>query len=84
MVTYWPGPAPTSAAELARYVRAEFEKLANELRQPSLLQLKELHVEPEKPRDGMICFFDGTDVNPDASGNPGIYGRVGGAWVRLG
>jgi hypothetical protein len=80
---YTPAPLPTDDKALGRYVRSELERIAAEFR-PSLLQLDVLHVAPAKPREGMLIFADGTDLDPDASGDPGFYGYAGGAWVRLG
>lgn len=72
-MTYYPGPAPLNSGPLGAYVRAELEKIARELAAPEVL-----HVEPEKPRDGLICVFDGVDFNPGSG--PGLYYYYGGTW----
>jgi hypothetical protein len=46
------------------------------------IQLKELHVEPTKPRDGMVVFADGTDWDPGSG--QGYYGYYGAVWNFLG
>lgn len=38
--------------------------------------------EPQKPRDGMVLFADGTIWNPSGGGG-GLHQRVGGAWVKV-
>jgi hypothetical protein len=83
-MTYYPGPIPGDIKDpgLARYVRQELEKLANELKNPASLPLKVLHVTPVKPRDGMIVACDGTDL--DLGSGAGVYEYRGGAWVKLG
>jgi hypothetical protein len=48
------------------------------------IQLITLHVEPEKKRDGLIVLADGTDWDPGADGNPGIFAYYGGTWNKLG
>ncbi|MBW2081582.1 MAG: hypothetical protein JRI39_00510 [Deltaproteobacteria bacterium] len=42
---------------------------------------KESHAEPDKPREGMFRFADGSDWNP-GSGR-GLYQYVSGSWVKL-
>ena len=39
------------------------------------------HVEPIRPRDGMIRRADGTDWNP--GDGEGLYMRIAGSWVKL-
>lgn len=80
---YAPGPTPTDPKQLPSYVRAELEKIANEIKAPSVIQLSVSYVAPDKPRDGMVIYADGTHLDPDLSGDPGFYGYAGG-WVRLG
>lgn len=75
---YRPGPPPKGDEYAAR----EFEKVAAEINQPAFVQLKVLHVAPEKPRDGMVICADGTDLDPGSGA--GFYGYSGGAWVFLG
>lgn len=74
-------PEIQSAEELRRYVEAEFLRISQTFQQQDILQLQVLHVEPQRPRDGMIAFADGTNWNPGAGA--GAYERVGGAWSKL-
>jgi hypothetical protein len=78
---YAPGPTPTDPKQLGGYVRSELERIATELRETTI-RLKELHVAPDKPRDGDIVLADGTDWNPGSGA--GVYARYGAAWVKLG
>jgi hypothetical protein len=80
---YAPAPTPTDPKQLGAYVRAELERIAREFT-PSFVQLTELHVAPEKPRDGMVIMADGVDFDPDGSGDPGFYGYHSNSWNRLG
>lgn len=86
VMNYTPRAAPamesgSDAAELARYVQHELETIARSLTKFALLQLEVLHAEPEKPRDGMLAFADGTDWNPGSGA--GTYERRSGAWAKL-
>lgn len=71
-------------ASLARYVEEELRRVSAEFVQVEGVMLPERHVEPEKPRNGMIAFADGTNWNP-GSGR-GMYRFDGNttAWVLLG
>ena len=48
----------------------------------SEVQLTKLHVEPDKPRVGMVVYADGSDWNPGSGA--GFYGHSGSGWVQLG
>lgn len=78
---YAPAPVPTDPAQLPAYIRSELERIAREIRVPTL-QLEELHVAPAKPRAGMIVLADGAHWNPGSGA--GFYGYRGGAWRLLG
>lgn len=66
----------------SRDVEREFERVQEALQLFDLIVLNELHVEPAKPRTGMIVLADGSDWNP--GGGAGVYARYGGNWVKLG
>lgn len=75
-------PVVSNLEELRGFVEQEFQRISRELAiMESMGQLEVLHVAPEKPRDGMIVYADGTNWNPGAG--DGFYGREGGAWVKL-
>ena len=63
----------------ADWMRREFEKVEQAFRQ---LQLEELHVEPSKPREGMLVLADGSDWDPGSG--QGVYAYYNGVWNKLG
>ena len=84
-MSYEPGVHPTVSGEdskqLLHFVMREFREIASQFSQVEDVRLKELHVEPTKPRNGMIILADGINFNPGKGG--GFYGRSDGAWVFL-
>lgn len=68
--------APIAAASLTGATTAE--QLAITVRS---LKLPVLGAEPGTPADGEVVYANGTGWDPGAGA--GIYGRVGGAWVKL-
>ena len=80
---YTPLQPPSSIGlALTQYLIDEFANISASLGGVESILLTELHVEPDKPRDGMIILADGTDFNPGSGA--GFYGRSAGAWVLLG
>lgn len=67
--------------DLAKWAEQELEAIAREQAETNVLELRPIHAEPGKPREGMIVFADGTDWNP--GGGKGVYTYSGGAWVKL-
>lgn len=74
--------AYSDVSALARYVLSELQRIAEQLNAVDTIQLKVLHVEPTKPRNGMIVLADGSDWNPGSGA--GFYGRSNDVWVLLG
>lgn len=71
--------------ELTAQINAELKKLENESRTPmpgTGVNFPVLHVEPKKPRDGLVVIADGTDWNP--GGGAGVYAYYAAAWHFLG
>ena len=67
---------------LVEAIQQQFLDLMQQLNSgQEALQLLELHVEPDRPRDGMVVYADGTNWNPGSG--EGFYGRQNGAWVKL-
>ena len=56
----------------------EMETLIGEFNQ---IQFTVLHAEPDRYREGMIVYADGSDWNPGSGG--GLYEYRGGAWAKL-
>lgn len=83
---YVPRPSPRpelpELQDLTSYVDLELRALSRDLQVNEKLNFVELHVEPEKPRDGLVVFADGTDWNP-GSGR-GIYIYYAAAWNTIG
>lgn len=80
---YTPRIVPNEPDDLPAFLNEELQRLAKEATAAKdYFQLSVLHVEPSKPRDGMIAQADGTDWNPGGTG-AGIYARISGAWVKL-
>jgi hypothetical protein len=78
---YVPVP-PISGTDPANYTFGELQDLAQALSSADeFSELQVLHVAPDKPRDGMIVFADGTNWNP--GGGSGAYAYHDGAWVDL-
>lgn len=83
-VEYTPGPVPANAADIPRYLREEFDKIAAAV---SLIAagMAVAYVVPDKPRDGMLRTFDGVQANPTGAGG-GLHRYDGqtAQWIRLG
>ena len=67
--------------QLRQWMLEELRSISKELNDTTALELRDRFVEPTRPRNGMIAATDATEWNPGAGA--GIYGRVGGAWVKL-
>lgn len=78
---YTPEPYQYSPdpAVLWRYLDRELVKISAAFAQSGRWEMPTLHVEPEKPREGMIVQADGTDWDPGSGA--GVYQYTGGAWV---
>lgn len=63
------------------WLYAELLRVSSGTAAPTTLQFEVLHIEPERPQNGMLAYADGTDWNPGAGA--GLYERRGGAWAKL-
>jgi hypothetical protein len=71
-----------SVDEVAQWVDAQLLTLERVFNEGAIyVRVVPIHTEPDKPRDGMLVYADGTDWNPGAG--EGIYGYVNGAWSKL-
>lgn len=71
----------TTLEEHKQWTQDEFQRLARILQETIVLDLRPVHREPLKPREGMIVYADGTDWNPGAG--KGSYEYRGAAWFKL-
>ncbi len=67
---------------LAEWLTSELAEIERAFVEIDEINLPELNVEPEKPRDGMIVLADGTNWNPGSGA--GYYGFQSGSWTFLG
>lgn len=83
-MSYVPGvpPASLSTADIMAYVQQELEAIARATRETTDLIVAPLHVEPVKPRDGLLVLADGTDWDPGSG--EGAYVYYAGVWNFLG
>lgn len=65
------------------WLREELQAIAlSQVNDRAFLTLTELHVAPDRPREGMIVLADGSDWDPGSGA--GFYGYYGGSWAKLG
>jgi len=85
-------PNPPAREDLSLIVRW-IEDLRNTLERSFNLGLDSIRLaktmnEPPKPRDGDVFFVgtvaEGSNWNPDGTGNGGYFGYYGAAWHKLG
>jgi hypothetical protein len=79
---YVPAEVPTDPAELQRYLRNEFNRIAGCVAILAKGHCEFVNVAPSKPREGDIIGCDGTNLN--LGSGKGIYGYYTGAWHLLG
>ena len=77
-----PLPIDTQDRALGEFIIRELRRIAAGFLAVEGIQLPVLHVEPTRPRNGMVVLADGTDWNPGSGA--GFYGRSGGTWTFLG
>lgn len=70
--------ASSEIASLASLLDIELEKVEAAIAEARTVP--SLHVEPAKPREGMIVIADGTDWDP--GDGPGQYTYINGVWVK--
>jgi hypothetical protein len=75
-------PPPEDAQGLPSWAHQQLINLSLSLQQIAEGQLEKQHAQPDKPRDGMLRYFDGADYNPGSG--EGFYGFYGNAWHFLG
>lgn len=66
---------------IVEYLQRELQRISNAFDGVTAINLEELNVAPERPRDGMIVLADGTNWNPGTGA--GYYGYQNGVWTPL-
>jgi hypothetical protein len=79
---YEPGPLPLDKEDLGIYVVTELKRLGNILFNQATFRLERMHAVPDKPREGDIRYFDGTNADPTGGGE-GVYLFDGSNWNKL-
>jgi len=64
------------------YVEQELEQIEQTFAITDFFNLKKLHNEPLKLKEGLIVFADGSDWNPGSG--QGIYAYYNASWNKLG
>jgi hypothetical protein len=78
---YSPGTPPLDKdPELVNFLMEELRRIS--VAMDLILDIEKLNVAPDKPRDGMVRYADGTNWNPGAGA--GLYIYKGSAWTLLG
>lgn len=74
-------PAITTVEELRRFLEEELQQLALRDNETTETYYRPVNRPPDKLREGLLAFADGTNWNPGAGA--GLYEYRGGAWRKL-
>lgn len=77
---YVPTQVPSDPKAIPQFLMSELRRISEGTATP-FTQLDVLHKAPDKPRDGMVAFADGTDWDPGSGA--GFYGYRAGVWRIL-
>ena len=80
---YKPGPIPTTLEGLIRYVDEELNRIESRIIQQQVTIKEVSYAEPDKPRQGMTVYADGTSWNP-GSGEGFYYYDSNSGWQYMG
>lgn len=80
MAQYVPEPL-LGDKNLVEYIQRELQRVSEAFEGVKAVELDELHVEPVRPRAGLIVLADGTNWDPGSGA--GYYGYTNGAWAPL-
>jgi hypothetical protein len=72
---------PEDPKDQLRYLMTELRSVEQELAEYRQAFRAVSHVAPDRPREGMLRFADGSDWNPGAG--RGYYQYVSGVWSKL-
>jgi len=79
MSDYTPEPAPLDPIALSAYIERELYRISDELKMVGDYGVT--YAEPDRPKEGMVRYADGTSWNPGAG--KGLYVYDGTTWVKL-
>jgi hypothetical protein len=79
---YAPLAPPQGEEDFRKWIYEELRRLEATFSSLDFIILKETHVEPSRPRSGMVVLADGTDWDPGSG--QGFYGYYNGGWEPLG
>jgi hypothetical protein len=82
-MAYTPNVPPefVDVSSLRQWIMEEFGRLAQDLQEMIAVELRPVNREPERPREGMVVYADGTNWDPGAG--KGAYEYRGAAWFKL-
>lgn len=66
---------------LKLWIAEQLQLVSEALPRGDLLRLEIRRAAPERPRNGMLVYADGTEWNPGSG--EGFYGYESGSWVKL-
>ena len=78
---YFPKRTPSEYSQ--GYIQDELGYISGAIEQQALGFLDVTRVAPEKPRQGMIRYADGTIWNPSGGGEGIYFFNSGGTWGKL-
>lgn len=78
---YFPKRTPSEYSQ--GYIQDELGYISSAIEQQALGFLDVTNVAPEKPRQGMIRYADGSNWNPNGTGEGIYFFNSGGTWVKL-
>lgn len=82
ILLYVPESVPEDPEQLTEYLRRELLRISGQLETLASGQIDAVHAEPNKQRDGMIRYADGSDWNPGHG--EGLYVYFNGLWYPMG
>tara|TARA_B100000686_G_C16183124_1_gene661957 strand:+ start:106 stop:375 length:270 start_codon:yes stop_codon:yes gene_type:complete len=78
---YFPKRTPSEYSQ--GYIQDELGYISSAIEQQALGFIDVSNVAPEKPRQGMIRYADGSNWNPNSTGEGIYFYNSAGAWVKL-
>lgn len=80
-MTYRPEQPPRDVKDLSEFLARELRRISESFEDQRYGAYPEINSTPEKPRDGMIRYADGTNWNPGYG--EGFYAYVNSQWVPM-